>query len=105
MARLIPIYSLSAELIYTQVIGIVKIIQESSGYVYLVMNDNLAAKIKFFRMLHEKFVSVNNYSIQHPVPNDVFRLLFTLYTVVKILCSWEIGIRMHPRAIICINDL
>ena len=42
------------------------------------MNDNLAANIQFFRMLHEKFVSVNNYSIQHHVPNYVFRLLFVL---------------------------
>ena len=84
VARLIPIYSLSAELIYTQVIALIKIIRESSGYVYLVMNDNLAANIKFFRMLHEKFVSVNNYSIQHPVPNDVFRLLFTLYDTIHL---------------------
>ena len=35
-------------------------------------------------MLHEKFVSVNNYSIQHPVPNDVFRLLFTLYDTIHL---------------------
>ena len=74
VARLIPIYSLSAELIYTQVIALIKIIHESSGYVYLVMNDNLAANIKFFRMLHEKFVSVNSYST-----NIQFLTMFSEY--------------------------
>ena len=38
-------------------------------------------------MLHERFVIVNEYSIQHPVSNNVFSLLFTLFGTIHLFIN------------------
>ena len=59
--------------------AVVNIVHESSGLVFLVINDNLRKNQSFFSMMHEKYGSLNQFSIHHPVPNLIFKTLFLLY--------------------------
>ena len=46
VARLIPFHSLTAELLYDQVSKLLQIIHEATGYMYMIMNDDLKANQK-----------------------------------------------------------
>ena len=41
VARLIPLYSISADLLFGQIVRLIEIIHDCSGFVFLVMSDNL----------------------------------------------------------------
>ena len=43
IARLIPVFSLPADLLYEQINMLIKIIHDANGVVYSVMSDNLRA--------------------------------------------------------------
>ena len=87
VARIIPIFSICADLIYQQIITLVKIIHDSSGFVFLIMNDNHRANVKFFNMLHTNYGTVNDYCIKHPIKNDVFPVLYLLFDTIHLFKS------------------
>ena len=70
VARLIPIFSLTAELQYEQVNLLLKIVHACDGYVFSVMNDNLKSNQKPFSMFHQNFESKSISSIKHTIEND-----------------------------------
>ena len=79
VARLFPLSSLDAPFLIEQILAVINIVHEASGLVFLVMNDNLRTNQSFFTMMHKKFGSSSQYSIKHPVINEVFENLFLLY--------------------------
>ena len=80
VARLFPLSSLTGTFLLEQVSIIIKLIHDSSGFVFLVvMNDNLRTNLNFFKLMHEKHGTVTEFSINHAVQNSVFTCLFLLY--------------------------
>ena len=79
IARLIPIYSLDHELLFDQINRLIKIINDCSGYVYLVMTDTLRANQSLFHKMHEFYGSKSLWSVTHPINNEEFEELFVLY--------------------------
>ena len=79
VARLFPLSSLTGTFLLEQVSIISKLIHDSSGFVFLVMNNNLRTNQNFFKLMHEKHGTVTEFSINHPVQNSVFTCLFLLY--------------------------
>ena len=43
------------------------------------MSDNHRVHQKTFKMFHEVFKSLSVRSVNHPIPNSKFKVLFTLY--------------------------
>ena len=79
VAPLFPLSSLDAPFLIEQILAVINIVHEASGLVFLVMNDNLRTNQSFFTMMHKKFGSSSQYSIKHPVINEVFEILFLLF--------------------------
>ena len=44
-----------------------------------MMSDNLRVNQKVFKSFHQNFTSLNIYSVTHPIPNQKFQALYTLY--------------------------
>ena len=65
IARLIPIYSLDHELLFDQINLLIKIINDCSGYVYLVLTDNLRANQSLFHKMHKFYGSKSLWSVTH----------------------------------------
>ena len=78
-SSLIPIYSLDHELLFDQINRLIKILNDCSGYVYLVMTDNLWANQSLFLKMHEFYGSKYLWSVTHPINNEEFEELFVLY--------------------------
>ena len=53
VARLIPLYSFSADLLFDQIVKLIEIIHDCPGFVFLVMSDNLRANQKCFKLFHD----------------------------------------------------
>ena len=89
IARIIPVFSLKSDLLFDQVQKLITIIHEIGAYVLLVMTDNLHTNVSCFKMFHENYGSVSEFSVNHPVPpcttlyhpvpNEVFKVLYTLF--------------------------
>ena len=79
VARLIPIYSLKADLLFEQCKIIIEIIHQNFGFVFLLMSDNLRTNQKCFGQFHKTYGSVNVFSINHPVKNTHFEQLYIFY--------------------------
>ena len=77
-------YTINSDLLFEQINIIIKIIHESSGSVFLVMNDNHSANIKWYDQFHRSFRSLNEFSIPHPIKTDTFNCLFLLYDPVHL---------------------
>ena len=85
VARLIPVYSLKADFLYDQIMLLLKIIHDASGYVYMVMSDNLKTNQSMFSKFHEHFESSSIFSIKHPIKNSEYTELFLLYDPTHLL--------------------
>ena len=85
VARLILVYSLTAEFLFDQVSKLIEIIHENSGFVYMAMNDNLRANQKMFSIFHKTYKPRSLFSIAHPIPNDTIDELFLLYDPTHLL--------------------
>ena len=72
MARLIPLYSISADLLFDQIVKLIEIIHDCSGFVFLVMSDNLRANQKRFKLFHDAYESHSVCRISHPIGNTQF---------------------------------
>ena len=48
VARMLPIYSVTHEIMYDAISKVISIVHEFSGRVFLVMNDNLKANVSCF---------------------------------------------------------
>ena len=81
IARLIPVFSLTADLLYEQINMLIKIIHDANGAVNSVMNDNLRANQSMFTLFHNNYGSKSIYSVNHPVPNFEFAELFLLKNI------------------------
>ena len=79
MVRLIPIYSLSADLILEEADLVIHLVHESSGSVFLAMCDNHKSNQSFYRLMRDKYGVVSDWSVNHPVPNSVYPSLLLLY--------------------------
>ena len=84
-ARLTPIYTINSDLLFEQINILIKIIHESSGSVFLVMNDNHSANIKCYDQFHGSFGNLNEFSTPHPIKNDTFNCLFLLYDPIYLI--------------------
>ena len=73
IARIIPFYSLTAELLFDQIEKLIKIIHEIGGNVFLVMTDNLRVNV------YEVLGSVNLFSVNHAVTNEIFEAIYLLF--------------------------
>ena len=85
VVRLIPIYSLSAQLIYDEAKEILHIVNENNGTAFLLMTDNYRVNISNFNMFHDAFKSLNSYSIEHPIANSDFKCFYLMYDIVHII--------------------
>ena len=79
IARLIPVYTLDADLLFDQLLQVIQIVHQYNGFAFLTMCDNLRANQRLYRLLSEKYGGENEFSIFHPVPNSEFRFLYILY--------------------------
>ena len=61
------------------------IIHDCGGFVFMVMTDNLRCNQSMFKAFHEKYGTANEWSINHPVPNPHFLILFMLYDPTHLL--------------------
>ena len=84
VARLIPVLHLKGEFLYEHLISLINLIHEVGGYVFGLMSDNLSVNQKVFHLFHQSFQSLNISSIDHPVPNSKFKMLYTLYDPVHL---------------------
>ena len=79
IARLIPVYTLDADLLLEQLLNVIQIIHQCKGFVFLTMCDNLMANQRMYRLLTEQYGCDNDFSIHHPVQNSEFPSLYILY--------------------------
>ena len=79
VGRLLPIYSSTGDLLYEQVLILIKLIHDAGGYVYLDMSDNLSVNQKMFKTFHSDYKTTNIFSIEHPVENTKFAQLYLFY--------------------------
>ena len=79
MGRILPVYSIDADLLFDQIEQMIKIVHNAGGYVFLVMSDDLRANQKTFQLFHEKYGSQDIYAIIHPISNTVFSKLYLLF--------------------------
>ena len=68
MARLLPVYSLDADLLFDQIQKLI-----------LVLSDNLGANQKTFKLFHETFGSQGIFAVSHPIPNSVLTKLYLFH--------------------------
>ena len=85
IARLIPVHSLDHNMIFDQIQQLLKIIHDCSGFVYLVMTDNLRANQSLFQKMHDFYGSKSLWSVNHPINNEEFEELFVLYDPTHLL--------------------
>ena len=79
VSRLLPVYSLNNEMLFDQINMLIRIIHDSLGFVFLVMTDNLSANEACYDKFHKTFGSLNVFSVNHSVENDIFAFLFLLF--------------------------
>ena len=79
IARLIPVYTLDADLLLEQLLKVIQIIHQCKGFVFLTMCDNLRANQRMYRLLREQYGCDNDFPIHHPVQNSEFPSLHILY--------------------------
>ena len=84
VARLIPVLHLKGEFLYELLISLINLIHREGGYVYGLMSDNLSVNQNAFRLFHQTFNSLSISSIAHPVPNNRFKIMYTLYDPVHL---------------------
>ena len=85
VARLIPVHNMCAEFLYKEVLQLLEMVHKVGGLVYALMCDNLSVNQKVFKLFHQNFGNVSVASINHPVANEKFKMLFTLYDPVHLL--------------------
>ena len=85
VARLIPVHTLTHEFLHKQTERLLEIIHDCGGFVYLVMTDNLQCNQSMFKAFYEKYGTANEWSINHPVLNPHFLILFMLYDPTHLL--------------------
>ena len=85
VARLIPVYSLKADFLFTQVTTLLDLVHRNSGVVYMVMNDNLKTNQKMFTLFHQNYDCKDIFAVSHPVQNPSFQELFLLYDTTHLL--------------------
>ena len=85
IARLIPVYSLNHELIFDPINHLIKIIHDSSGFVYLVRTDNLKANQSLFHKMHDVYGNKSLWFVNYPIHNEEFEELFVIYDPTHLL--------------------
>ena len=79
MARLVPVYSLTAQFLFEQIERLIHIIHAAGGFVFLIMCDDLRANQSTYDMFREKFGAVGIFAVNHPSPNPEFAMLYILH--------------------------
>ena len=79
MARLIPMFSLQASLLFGQIRKLIEIIHTAGGFVFLVMCDDLRANQCTNNMFRHTFGAVDVFGVNHSVPNPEFPILYLLH--------------------------
>lgn len=85
VARLISIYTIGHEFLFDQTKQLLEIIHDCGGFVFLVMTDNLRCNQTTFTDFHDKYGTVNEWSVNHPIPNSHFDILFVLFDPTHLL--------------------
>ena len=84
VARLIPVFSLTHDLLYDQLIKLINVVHDSEGFAFLIISDNLRANISCFDVFHHNFGSHFEYAVNHPVKNEIFAYLFLLFDTIHL---------------------
>ena len=85
IARLIPVFSPTADLLYEQINMLTKIIHDANGVVYSEMSDNLRANQSMLTLFQNNYGSKSIYSVNHPVPN----IEFDVENIYTGIASWR----------------
>ena len=79
VARLIRLYSISADLLFDQIVKLIGIIHDCSSFVFLVMSGNLRANQKCSQLFHDTYKSHSACTVSHPIRNTQFNYLYLLF--------------------------
>ena len=85
VVRLLPMYSLKGTFLLEQITIVINLIHQSSGYLFLLMNSNMRTNQNLFSLTHRECGSMNDYAINHPIPNPIFEQLFLFYDPTHLL--------------------
>ena len=69
VACLIPIYSVTHDFLYEQIMQMISFIYVCGGCVFMLMSDNLRANQSAFSKFHSNYKSKSIWSINDPIPN------------------------------------
>lgn len=79
MARLIPIFSLDAKLLFEQVLKLIEIIHEAGGFVFLIICDDLKANQSMYSIFRKTYGPKDIFGAKHPITNSEFPILYLLH--------------------------
>ena len=79
VCRLIPVFSLKADLLFEETTKVIELIHKQGGYTFLLMCDNLRTNESCFKNYKYTSGSNDEFSFKHPVSNDQFDVVFLQY--------------------------
>ena len=75
------IYSLTAQFLLEQVSIMTSLVHYTTGYTFLIMNDNLGTNQNCFDLVHKKYgLLPTEFSVNNPIQNSSFQELFSFMT-------------------------
>lgn len=86
LIRLVPVHTLTAELLYDQTMNLLQIIHSAGGKVLSLLSDNLSANRKMHNHFRRNFTSGFSFKVVHPFqPSSYLYLLFDTVHIYKSL--------------------
>ena len=79
VSRLIPVLNLKHEFLLDALSALLTIVHQAGGYVFGFVTDNLSVNKKAFKHLHQSHTATSISSVEHPIENEHFSLLYTFY--------------------------
>lgn len=88
--RIIPVHTLTSELLFCETISQLKIISSAGGKTLSLISDNLATNRKLYEILQVHYPSSFSYKIPHPVDegNDLYLLFDSVHLIKSIRNNW-----------------
>ena len=73
----LPLYSLKALFLLEQISIILNMVHCATGYVFLIMNDNLKRNQSFFDLMNPKYGTITKLSVNPPIQNPDLQQIFS----------------------------
>ena len=93
VARMIPIFSLKAGLLFGHVQLPSRTVHEWNGFDFMVTNGNLKCNQKMFSYSWELSVIIYIYSVKHRIDKNEYEESLLSYDIVHLYIFWIAGIR------------